>query len=86
MGCRALLQGLLLTQGSNQASLMSSIWKVGSLPLEPPGKLLPQLMTDLIFRSEHLHLIAYQRGHEGPMPLLVSLVTHEVISGWHIFR
>ena len=35
MGCRALLQGILPTQGSNSHLLH---WQAGSLPLAPPGK------------------------------------------------
>ena len=35
LGCQALLQGILLTQGSNPCVLH---WQVGSLPLAPPGK------------------------------------------------
>ena len=38
---------------------------------------LPQLVIVLTFRSERLHLIAYQSGGEGRAPLLVSLVTDE---------
>ena len=37
----------------------------------------PELVIILIFRSEHLHLITYQRSREGRAPLLVSLVTDE---------
>ena len=35
VGCHALLQGILLTQGSNPRLLH---WQMGSLPLVPPGK------------------------------------------------
>ena len=34
----ALLQGIFLTQGSNQHLLCLLHWQVGSLPLAPPGK------------------------------------------------
>ena len=34
VGCRALLQGIFLTQGL----LHLLLWQVGSLPLAPPGK------------------------------------------------
>ena len=38
VGCRALLQGIFLTQGLNPCILRLLHWKVGSLPLVPPGK------------------------------------------------
>ena len=38
VGCRALLQGIFLTQGSNLCLLYLLRWQTGSLPLEPPGK------------------------------------------------
>ena len=47
---------------------------VPDLPMYLP---LPQLVIVLIFRSERLHLLAYQRAREGRAPLLVSLVTDE---------
>ena len=39
VGCCALLQVIFLTQGSNLHLLCLLCWQVGSLPLEPPGKL-----------------------------------------------
>ena len=36
--CHALLQGILLTQGSNPGLLCLLRWQAGSLPLVPPGK------------------------------------------------
>ena len=38
VGCRALLQGIFLTQGSNLHLLHLLHWQAGSLPLAPPGK------------------------------------------------
>ena len=38
VGCHALLQGILPTQGSNQCLLYLPHWQVGSLPLVLPGK------------------------------------------------
>ena len=38
VGCCALLQGILLTQGSNPPSLCLLHWQEGSLPLVSPGK------------------------------------------------
>ena len=40
MGCRALLQGIFPTQGSNQCLCLLH-WKVGFFPLTPPGKPTP---------------------------------------------
>ena len=42
VGCRALLQGIFLTQGSNLLLLCLPHWQMGSLPLAPPGKNLIQ--------------------------------------------
>ena len=41
MGCRALLQGIFPTWGSNLSLLCLLLWHVGSLSLVPPGKLSP---------------------------------------------
>ena len=38
VGCRALLQGIFLTQGLNSNLLHLLHWQIGSLPLAPPGK------------------------------------------------
>ena len=38
VGCHALLQGILWTQGSNLSLLCLLHWQAGSLPLVPPGK------------------------------------------------
>ena len=38
VGCHLLLQGIFPTQGSNQSLLRLLHWRVGSLPLVPPGK------------------------------------------------
>ena len=37
MGCHALLQGIIPTQGSNLPLLSFLHWRVGSLPVAPPG-------------------------------------------------
>ena len=37
-GCPTLLRGIFPTQGSNPCLLCLLHWKVGSLPLPPPGK------------------------------------------------
>ena len=37
MGCRALLQGIFLTQGWNPRLLCLQHWQAGSLPPVPPG-------------------------------------------------
>ena len=38
MGCRALLQGIVPTQGLNPRLSCFLCWQASSLPLEPPGK------------------------------------------------
>ena len=38
VGCHALLQGIFPTQGSNLLLYCLLQWRVGSLPLAPPGK------------------------------------------------
>ena len=38
VGCHALLQGILLTQGSKMHLLFLLHWQACSLPLAPPGK------------------------------------------------
>ena len=38
VGCRAILQGIFPTQGSNPHLLCLLHWQAGSLPLVPPGK------------------------------------------------
>ena len=43
MGCHALLQGIFPTQGLNPPLLLLLHWQAGSLPLVPPGKLLPKV-------------------------------------------
>ena len=50
VGCHALLQGILPTQGSNPCNLYLLNWQVGSLPLAPPGKLnIPGAYAILLF-------------------------------------
>ena len=41
VGCHALLQGIFPTQGSNLCLLRLLHWQAGSLPLMPPGLLVP---------------------------------------------
>ena len=55
VGCHFLLQGMLLTQGSNPCLLCLLHWQEGSLPLEPPGK--PMLSDKTIFRKSSSHYI-----------------------------
>ena len=49
MGCHFLLQGILLTQGSNQHLLALQLWLAVSLPLVPPEK--PQQYDNHFSRS-----------------------------------
>ena len=41
MSCHALLQGIFPSQGSNPHLFCLLHWEVGSLPLAPPGKHVP---------------------------------------------
>ena len=54
VSCHALLQGIFLTQGSNQRLLCLLHWQVDSLPSEPPGK--PSMHIVLIFLKVNLHI------------------------------
>ena len=47
VGCRALLQGIFLTQGSSLCLLCLLHWQAGSLPLVPPGKPCDPLYTSV---------------------------------------
>ena len=49
VGCHALLQGIVPTQGSNLHLLRLAHWQAGSLPLALPGK--PDLKKGLCFYS-----------------------------------
>ena len=58
VGCHALLQGLFLTQGSNQSLSCFLHWQTGSWPLVPPGRpseyltLYPMLYVNQIYFSK----------------------------------
>ena len=46
--CRALLQGVFLTQGPNLCHSGLLHWQVGSLPLVPPGRTLRQMTSSSV--------------------------------------
>ena len=48
VGSQALLQRIFLTQGSNLSLLHLLHWKVGSLPLVPPGKPIVTIVEDYL--------------------------------------
>ena len=50
VGCRALLQGIFLTQGSSLCLLCLLHWQAGSLPLVPPGKPHYNKMAEILLR------------------------------------
>ena len=54
VGCRALLQGIFPTQGSNPHLLCLLHWQVGSLPQAPPGK-----------PSQHLYCMGFPGVSDG---------------------
>ena len=55
VGCYALLQGIFPTQGSNPHLLCLLHWKVGSLSLVPPGKLVVKHIKCKIYHSNHFY-------------------------------
>ena len=55
MGCHALLQGIFPIQGLNPCLLCLLHWKVGSLPVGPPGK---PLIKHLLVLVSHVQLFA----------------------------
>ena len=60
VGCHALLQGVIPTQGLNQRLLGRLRWQAGSLPPALPGKLFPSFVTS--FASLELtwgHLVSF---------------------------
>ena len=59
MGCRALLQGIFVTQGWACVSYVSSWWQVGSLPLVPSGKLILILMTFYLSSYYLMHQVCF---------------------------
>ena len=59
VGCRALLQGIFPTQGSNPGSPESQAY---SLPAEPPGKPLAQAFLDLL-QSAHSNSCTFSEAH-----------------------
>ena len=67
VGCRALLQGISLTQGSNPRLLSLLRWQAGSLPLAPPGK--PNLSAGTLFVNSLLSLL---QGAGLPKKALIS--------------
>ena len=69
MSCHFLLQGIFLTQGSNPRLCLLH-WKVGSLPLVPPGKPL-----NVIYRlPEHSFRVVLLPSMAHPMLILIGLV------------
>ena len=72
MGCHALFQGIVSTQGLNPHLLHALHWQVGSLPLAPPGKhkslcynlnlysVVCQLYLNKTEREKHLKVIKFE--------------------------
>ena len=80
VGCRALLQGIFPTQGSNPHLLRILHWQAGSLPLAPPGKSntslqidgeIMETVTDFIFLGSKSTTDA-EWGHEIKIRLLLG--------------
>ena len=73
VGCRALLQGTFLTQGSKLHLLCLLHWQMGSLPLVPPGK--PSANLELVLELSPF----YRWGNRGleslnDLPMVTQLV------------
>ena len=78
VGCRALLQGIFPTQGSNSCLLCLLHWQACSLPLAPPGK--PLSIPTLGQRPFSVVCVMFPKGYGGSsdfwkrktLPLLLS--------------
>ena len=57
MGCRALLQEIFPTQGSNPHLLHLLHWQMGTLPLGPPGK--PTNIYIYTYIYIYIHICVY---------------------------
>ena len=58
VGCRFLLQGIFLTQGSNLHLLCFLRWEADSSPLAPPGKPLQVVAAAFILKLLPTHFAA----------------------------
>ena len=76
MSCHALLQGILLTQGSNPRLLSLLHWQVGSLPLAPPGHLSMLLLLLSCFSCVQLRATPEMAAHQAPLSLGFSRQEH----------
>ena len=68
VGCRALLQGIVPTQGWNPHLLCLLHWQVGSLSLAPPGKLI-HIVLCLVTQSCPTLCDPMNCSSQGPLPL-----------------
>ena len=79
MGCHFLLQGIFLTQGSNQRLLILLHWQVGSLPLAPPGKLWSHMGLSNILHISRANWSSYQ---EATFNHQVNYMSKSVLTIW----
>ena len=89
VGCHALLQGTLLTQGSNLPLFCLLHWQVGSLPLAPPGKLLFPYAQELISIGPNawenpLQISASLLSSSFPLSLSVFPLSISPVNGGHL--
>ena len=77
VGCRALLQEIFLIQGANLHLFRLLHWQAGSLPLAPPGKLVPShtqgifLPLSALLSSWDIPLLPHLHPGEGEVWTLV---------------
>ena len=66
VGCPFLLQGILLSQGSNLRLLHLLHWQAGSLPLMPPGQL-PWTYSQVMQKSQEAdrHKTVHRGSYNG---------------------
>ena len=81
VGCHALLQGLLLTQGWNLHPLRLWHWRAGSLPLAPPssGDTVNSTLPPHLCTNQALSGLEDAHPHSG-RPFLLSLLLQMLIS------
>ena len=85
MGCHALLQGIFLTQGSNQCLLCHVHWQASSLPLARPRSLLVGLLSELSLQFHfYVSFISPITAFPEPSSSLSALCVGQ--SGWSVFH
>ena len=71
VGCHALLQGIVQTQGFNSHLLSLLKWQVGSLPLVPPGWV--SIKCQALYYVPQIHYLYFSQGAYRENTLLLEL-------------